>query len=97
MIPRREPVQRRAGADEGLGVGTPDPQYETLRNPADKFHMDVLAIALRGVNQAESNFTRAVTQLSASASETSDTIVLSDAAVALLSTRNQLSANIELL
>ena len=58
--------------------------------------MDVAAIALQGLEMAQTNFDTAARRLGSLGPE-SDTVTLSDAAVALTSSKNQFEANIDVL
>lgn len=58
--------------------------------------MNVTSVAMNGLHQAEAGFQKAASQLS-SAADSADSVSLSDAAVGMMESRNEYSANIQTL
>lgn len=58
--------------------------------------MNVTSVATNGLHQAEAGFQKAASQLS-SAADSTDSVSLSDAAIGMMESRNEYSANIQTL
>lgn len=71
---------------------------QTIQLLADKEGVDISAIALQGLEQAESQFALAASQLSsagiAPSAGAGDTVDLSEAAVALISAKDDYASNV---
>jgi hypothetical protein len=96
----RQPILSRDRLLSARLTGKPLVVHE-LAKLADKNHMQLSAIALRGLDQAQARLNQATVDLSAIGTDSRemqvDTVDLSTAAVNLLSARNEFALNLKVL